>query len=485
MDNNNIEEIAKRRGFFWPAFEIYGGCGGFYTYGPIGSLLKLRVEEMIRKSFVIEEGCMTIDAPALTPDIPWIASGHMESFSDMTIECEKCGEPYRADHLLEEKTRINTEGMSLIDIQNGIEKNKISCPKCNGKLSNVYTYNLMFTTSIGPGKRKITGALRPETAQTTYMPFRRLFEIGRKKLPMGVIQFGRSYRNEISPRKALVRLREFSQAEAQFFVNPKQKNDWKKFDSVKNMDITAWTKEMQRKTQEPEKMKISEIKTNKIIAYFLAKSVELYKKMGIDEKKLRLRQHRDDERSFYSSDTWDVEFVSDTYGKIELVGIADRTDYDLKRHMQFSRQDMNVNIDGEKFVPHVIEIAFGIDRPVICILESCLKKEKDRTFFTFPPSVVPYQVAVFPLVKKGGLPEKAREIFNMLKDNGIYVLYDETGSIGKMYYRQDEIGTAFCITVDFDTMKNNDVTIRERDTQKQNRVKIENLAEELKKLLSC
>ncbi len=473
----SVEEIAKRRGFFWPAFEIYGGCSGFYTYGPVGSLLKLRIEEAIRKAFVIEEGCMEISAPALTPEQPWVASGHTESFADMITECEKCSEPYRADHLLEEKTKTKTEGMSLADVQQGLEK--IKCPKCGGKLGKAYNYNLMFKTLIGPGKGKTAGALRPETAQTTYMPFRRLFEIGRKKIPFGVIQFGRSYRNEISPRKALVRLREFTQAEAQFFVSPEHKNEWKKFSEVKNMKVLAWTKEMQKKNQQPVEMRVSDIKTSQIIAYFLAKAIMLYKDMGMDEKKLRVRQHRDDERSFYSADTWDVEFLSENYGRVELVGVADRTDYDLKRHMQFSKHDMSVNIDGKKFVPHVVEVAFGIDRPVLCIMESCLKSEKERTFFSFPASVSPYQAAVFPLVRKEGLPEKAMEIFDMLRKTGIYVAYDETGSIGRMYYRQDEIGTPFCITVDFDTLKNDDVTVRDRDTQKQVRVKIKDLPKKI------
>lgn len=482
-----ILDIAKRRGFFWPSFEIYQGCSGFYTYGPLGALLKLHIEGLIRDYYIIEENCLLIEAPVLTTEDPWVASGHVKSFADMITECEKCGESYRADHLVEEKTKERTEGLSLPEIQESIHKNRIKCPKCSGNLGNVYDYNLMFKTFIGPGKNKVTGYLRPETAQTTYMPFKRLFEIGRKKIPLGVIQFGKSFRNEISPRKGLVRLREFSQAEIQFFVHPKQKNKHERLKEVENLEIMVLTKEDQKKNKKHSKMKIKDLVDKKFasawIAYYLARSVQLFERMGIDKTKLMLRQHKDDERSFYSSDTWDVEFLSESFGRIELVGIADRTDYDLKRHMELSKQDMRADLDGEKFIPHVIEVAHGIDRPLFCVIESCLKKDKDRTYFSFPPKISPYQVAVFPLVKKDGLPEKAREIYELLSKEGFYALYDE-GFIGRLYYRQDEAGTPFCVTIDYDSLKNNDSTIRSRDDQKQIRVKISDLSTILKKLIN-
>jgi len=486
MANDEILEIAKRRGFFWPSFEIYGGCAGFYTYGPLGSLLKLRVEQALREHYVNHEGCIPMEAPTLTVEAPWVASGHVKSFTDMIIECSKCGEPYRADHLLEEKTRKATEGFSLSQVKEHIKKERIRCPKCGGGLDEIYAYNLMFKTQIGPGKNKAVGCLRPETAQTTYMPFRRLYELGRKKLPLGVIQIGKSFRNEISPRQGLIRLREFSQAEVQFFVDPEQKAKHAKFDSVKRRQLVVLTKHDQVENRKENAMEVGDLVKKKLtiepIAYFLALSVELFRKMGIDGSRLRCRQHRDDERSFYSSDTWDVEYMSDMSGKIELVGIADRTDYDLKRHQELSKQDMNVNIEGRKFVPHVIEVAYGIDRPVYSILESSMKKDGDRVYFSFPPAVAPYQIAVFPLVRKDGLPEKAREIYEMLLEAGFYVLYDE-GFIGKLYYRQDEAGTPFCVTVDYDTLKAEDVTVRHRDDQKQIRVKVKCLPEVLGKLM--
>ena len=475
----DVIDIAKRRGFFWPSFEIYQGCSGFYTYGPLGSLMKLRIENLIREHYMINEECILIEAPILTTEDPWVASGHIESFTDMSIECQKCGEAYRADHLVEENTKKDTEGMSMGDIQKIIKDKGIKCPKCSGALGNMYDYNIMFKTYIGAGKNKVAGYLRGETAQTTYMPFRRLFELGRRKLPLGVIQFGKSFRNEISPRQGLVRLREFSQAEVQFFIHPKQKNKHPNFSEVRNIKVPVLTKQDQKRNQKPNAMKIRELVkkkfTNEFIAYFLARSVQLYEQMGIDMKKLRLRQHRDDELAFYSNDTWDVEFLSDNYGRIELVGVADRTDYDLKRHSELSGQDMKVSWEGEKFIPHVIEVAYGIDRPLFSVMESSLREDKDRVYFAFPPKVSPYQVAVFPLVKKDGLPKLAKDVFEMLRACGFLVLYDHAGSIGRLYYRQDEAGTPYCVTIDYDSKKKKDLTLRNRDNQKQIRVKIKDL----------
>jgi glycyl-tRNA synthetase len=309
MSAIDILDIAKRRGFFWPSFEIYGGCAGFYTYGPLGSLLKLRIEKLLRDHYVNAEGCMLMEAPTLTLEQPWIASGHVKSFADMNVECSKCGEPYRADHLITQKTGMATEGMTLAQVSQTLRKEGIKCQKCGGALGEPYHYNLMFMTSIGPGKNKVTGCLRPETAQTTYMPFRRLFEIGRKKLPMGVIQLGRSFRNEISPRQGLLRLREFSQAEAQFFLDPQNKAKHPRFEDVKKMKLTVVTKKDQEKEVG---MTAGELvkkgHAGEWVAYYLATSIELFGKMGMDAGSLRCRQHRDDERSFYSSDTWDVEY---------------------------------------------------------------------------------------------------------------------------------------------------------------------------------
>jgi glycyl-tRNA synthetase len=483
-DNGSVIEVAKRRGFFWPSFEIYGSCAGFYTYGPLGALLKLRIEKLLRDHYVNAEGCMLIEAPTLTLQEPWIASGHVKSFADMNVECTKCAEPYRADHLITQKTGMATEGMSLEKVSEVIRKEGIKCQKCGGALGEPFHYNLMFTTSIGPGKNKVIGCLRPETAQTTYMPFRRLFELGRKKLPMGVIQLGKSFRNEISPRQGLVRLREFSQAEAQFFLDPENKKTHPRFAQVKGVKLKVVTKgDQQKEIFMTAGQLVKDGHAGEWVAYYLATSIGLFGKMGMDPKSLRCRQHRDDERSFYSSDTWDVEYDSHEFGKIELVGIAERTDYDLRRHQEVSRQKMEVNVDGRVFIPHVVEVAYGIDRPVYTSIEACARKDGDRAYFAFPPTVSPYQVAVFPLVRKDGLPELAHDVFSALNAAGFYALYDE-GFIGKLYYRQDEAGTPFCVTVDYDTQKDKSVTLRNRDDQKQVRVKIKDLPEALAKVMS-
>ncbi|MBU0952823.1 MAG: glycine--tRNA ligase [Nanoarchaeota archaeon] len=473
-DKPSIIELAKRRGFFWPAFEIYGGAGGFYEYGPVGTLLKLRIENMIRDYYVIHENCLLFEAPILTIEQLWATSGHLENFGDVTIECEQCGEPYRADHLLEENTKKQAEGLSPAQLAKELAAAKVKCRKCGGKLGKPYDYNLMFRTTIGPGKNKLGGALRPETAQTTYVAFKRLAAMARQTLPFGVLQMGKSFRNEISPRKAIIRLREFSQAEIQFFLDPKTKNNHPNFASMKKRTIPVLKKQDQIKGKTTAtSLMINELVTKKctseFIAYYLARSVELFLNMGIDKKRLRLRQHRDDERSFYSSDTWDVEFLSDEFGVIELVGIADRTDYDLTRHQDTTKTDMSIDVDGKKIVPQVIEIAYGIDRPLYCVLESCYKKEKDRGVLMLPPALAPYQVAVFPLVKKDGLPKIAKDIVKELKEAGFYTIYDE-GFIGKVYYRQDEIGTLAAVTIDYNTKKDKTITVRDRNTKAQVRV---------------
>ena len=448
MSSKTIEEIAKKRGFFWPTQEIYGGASGFYDYGPLGTLMKRKIEQMIFDYYINIEGCIAFESPVLTTLKPWKISGHAENFSDPAVDCTGCGKSFRTDQIDSSK-----------------------CPECGSEFSESYETNLMFKTEIGTGKNKIDAALRPETAQTTYMSFKRLFEMARKKLPFGVIQVGKSFRNEISPRKAIIRMREFSQAEIQFFMFPEHENNYE-VKSDFEVDVL-------RKEDQPggiiSRRNIKDISNiaGKAVTHLLEASLILYEKMGIDMSKIRLRQHTEDERSFYSSDTWDVEFLSDDYGVVELVGVAKRTDYDLKCH-EASGESMEVNFDEKKMIPHVIEVAYGLDRPIICIMESCLKEEDDRTFFTFPLEISPYQVAVFPLVKKDGLPEKAKEIFNMLKKD-FQCLYDKAGSIGKMYYRQDEAGTPFCITVDYDTEKDDCVTIRNRDNQKQERIKIEEL----------
>ena len=477
-NTDNILDISKRRGIVYPSFEIYGGVSGFYDYGPIGTRIKKNVDDLIREYYVIGEGCVEVECPTVSPEQVWVASGHVKNFSDMTTECLKCGQPYRADHLIEEDLKISCDGMKIPELQKLIDDNNIACPKCKGKLDKLYDYNLMFATSVGAGKGAMTAYLRPETAQTTYLAFNRLWEITRRKIPFGVLQIGRSFRNEISPRQGMLRLREFSQAEVQFFAEPENKT-MENFGDVAGISVRILSKDEKEISTTIGAAFEDKIIKIQMIAYFLGRSVQLFGDMGINTEKLRLRQHKDDERAFYSSETWDIEFMSGAFGRIEIVGISDRGDYDLSAHQKLSKQSMEVNIEGRKFIPHVVEVAYGIDRPIYCVLESCLREDERGAYFAFPTRVAPYKAAVFPLVKKDGLDERALEVFRLLRKSGVYAIFDRSGSIGKRYARADEVGIPYCLTVDYDTLTDGTVTVRSRDSKEQKRVKIEEIVRQL------
>ncbi|MFH1788830.1 MAG: glycine--tRNA ligase [Candidatus Altiarchaeota archaeon] len=475
-----IFDIAKRRGIIYPSFEIYGGVAGFYDYGPIGVRIKKNIEDIIRRNYVIDEGCLEVECPTLSPQDVWVASGHVTSFTDVMTECVKCGEPYKLEQILVD-VGAAAYGASIPELKDLLTEKNVVCPKCGGGFGKLYDYNLMFQTFIGPGKYKTTAYLRPETAQTTYLAFKRLWEAARKRLPFGVMQIGRSFRNEISPRQGILRLREFNQAEIQFFLDPEAK-EAPKFAEVEETKIRIKDKKDTEHTLTIGQAHEKKIIEDKLIAYHIGKAVKVFKQMGITGEKLKLRQHHDDERSFYSSDTWDVEYESESFGTIELVGIADRTDYDLSAHAKISGVDFNVSVDGRKFVPHVLEVAYGIDRPFWCVLESCLRDDERGSYFSFPPHSAPFIACVFPLVSKDGLEEKAREVFDELKKKGFFVFFDKSGSIGRRYTRADEVGVPFCLTVDYDTLKDESVTIRERDSKGQERVKLSELVGRLRVL---
>jgi glycyl-tRNA synthetase len=478
--SQKILDIAKRRGILYPSFEIYGGVAGFYDYGPIGVRVKKNIEDLIRRHYLIDEECLEVECPTLSPQDVWVASGHVTSFTDAMAECVKCGEPYKLEQLLLDAGE-SVQGKSMSDMKDLLAGRGVSCPKCGGGFGKFYDYNLMFQTFIGPGKYKTTAYLRPETAQTTYLAFRRLWEVARKRLPFGVLQIGRSFRNEISPRQGVIRLREFNQAEIQFFLDP-EKREAPKFDEMRGLTIAIKDKNDEEHTLSIGEAHEKGVIKDALIAYHLGKAVNVFVSMGISKEKLRLRQHHDNERSFYSNDTWDVEYLSESFGRVELVGIADRTNYDLSAHAKLSGEDLAVTVDGRKFVPHVLEVAYGIDRPLWCVLESCLKEDDRGAYFAFPKATAPYAVCVFPLVSKDGLDEKARVVFEKLRKEGLYLLFDKSGSIGRRYARADEIGVPYCVTVDYDTMKDDTVTVRERDSKKQERVSIGDLASKLRGL---
>ncbi len=476
---DKILDVCKRRGIVYPSFEIYGGLGGFIDYGPVGSRIKQNVEDLLRRHYVVGDGCFEVQCPTMSPEEIWVASGHVKGFADLLVECKKCSEGYRADKLLSE-VGVEAEGKPAEEVGRLIREKGVACPSCKGTLSEPYTYNLMFGTTVGTGSKRKTAYMRPETAQTTYLAFRRLWEFARRRLAFVVIQIGRSFRNEISPRQGMIRLREFSQAEIQYFLDPENKAA-PRFPEVSGRRVKLTDKNgklWETTIGEAHRQGIIPLE---FIAYQLGKAMAVFEDMGVDGGRLQLRQHREDERAFYSSDTWDVEYVSDVFGRIELVGIADRSGYDLGQHMKASREDMQVSLDGRKFLPHVIEVAYGIDRPIYCVLESSLVEDGERSYFRFPKRTAPYLAGVFSLVKKDGIDAKAEEVFALLRDGGLYVFVDHAGSIGKRYARADEIGVPYSITIDYDTIKDGTVTVRERDQKSQSRVAIA----DLKSRLTC
>src|SRR3990172_4826101 len=334
----DVLELARRRGFLWPSFEIYGGASGFYDYGPLGATLKNRVENIWRRFFVIGEGYMEISSPNIGLEEVFIASGHVSHFVDPIVTCRKCKEAFRADHLLKEKG-IETDGMTYQVLDEGMRKNRVKCPSCDGELSEINTFNLMFKTSIGASAR--TGYLRPETAQNIFILFNRLYEFYRKKLPFGVSQIGRAYRNEISPRQGVVRLREFSQAEVEVFVDPRCKDRHERFREVADVRLKLVQDGSEGVELSAMDMVEKGVVAHQTLAYHLVRTYQYLIEVGIPKERVRFRQHKKTEMAHYACDCWDAEVRTERYGWVEVVGIADRTDFDLKSHMEKSGVDLS------------------------------------------------------------------------------------------------------------------------------------------------
>ena len=351
-----VMDLAKRRGYLWSSFEIYGGIAGFVDYAPLGTMLKNNIINTWRKHYIVNEEFYEIDSPTITPYEVLKASGHVDNFTDPMVECKECLESFRADHIIEENIDIDTEGKTLEELNELIKKHDIRCPKCGSEFGDVKKYNLMFLTSIGPGGKR-TGYMRPETAQGIFIQFRRLASFFRNKLPFGVAQIGKSYRNEISPRQGVIRLREFTQAEAEFFVHPKIKNH-KRFKDVENdiIPLLPADRQMDETLSSEEKVVNMTLKDavekgiirHETIAYFVAITKRFLMDIGIDINRLRFRQHLPDEMAHYAIDCWDAEIYTDRFGWIECVGIADRTDYDLKAHMNHSGVDLRVFVEYDE-----------------------------------------------------------------------------------------------------------------------------------------
>ena len=445
---DKIVNLCKSRGYIYPGSEIYGGLANSWDYGPLGVEFKNNVKRAWMKKFIQENKYnVGLDAAILMNPETWVASGHVGGFSDPLIDCKECKTRHRADKLIEDWLKENNkeevvDGWSDEKMVDFIHDNNIKCPDCGASnFTPIRKFNLMFKTFQGVTEdTKSELYLRPETAQGIFVNFKNVLRTTRRKLPMGIGQVGKSFRNEITPGNFLFRIREFEQMELEFFCKPGTDMEWFK--------------------------------------YWRAFCKDWLLSLGMKEESLRLRDHSPEELCFYSKGTTDIEFKF-PFGWGELWGIADRTDYDLKQHMEHSKEDFTYldQETGEKFVPYCVEPSLGCDRVALAFLcnaydEEEIAKGDVRTVLHLHPALAPYKVAVLPLSKK--LSAKAEEIYANLSKKYMCE-YDEAGSIGKRYRREDEIGTPYCITIDFETENDNSVTIRDRDTMEQVRVKIDDL----------
>ena len=478
-----ITSIALKRGFFWPAAEIYGGKSGFYSYGHLGKALKTQFENLWR-SYFLSDNYYEIESSIILPEQVFIASGHLENFNDPLIECKTCHFRFKADQFIEDNLKIRTEEITAEEMSELVMKNKLRCPKCNSwHLSKAKWFNLMFPVQLGATSVKDIAYLTPETAQASYLAFKREFESIRKKLPLGIAIIGKAFRNEISPRQLFFRLREFIQAELQIFFDPDEinklsKEEWKQISKYKLILLSQNQNTQKGITCEEANKKL------KIPKFYIKNMVLTQKfyleKLKIPKQKFRFRELGEKERAFYNKIHWDMELDLETLGGFkEIGGIHYRTDHDLFGHEKHSKENLHIFWNNKKFIPHVLEISLGVDRNIWALLDIFYREEKERTLFCFPITLSPVDMAIFPLVSKEKMPEKAKEIYNMLKQE-FQCFYDETGAIGRRYRRQDEIGTPFCITIDGQTLKDETVTIRERNSMKQKRVKIADLKQALK-----
>ncbi len=562
-----VMELAKRRGFFWPSYEIYGGVAGFYDLGPLGARLKEKVVRLWREYFIRRQQhiVVEIETPIIGPERVYEASGHLEHFTDPIVECLRCGRKFRADHLIEEKLGIKAEGLTPEEMTRIIREHDLRCPVCGGELSEVRKFNLLFKTTIGPYSSSV-GYLRPETAQGMFVSFKRVYEVTRQRLPLGIAQIGRVARNEISPRQGMVRLREFTIAELEFFFDPE--DPWhggvldELLDRVGGKLRILRADAKARGEEKPEEYGVREAIEEGVIvtpwlAYWMAVARDFVRELGVGWNDMYFDEKLPEERAHYASQTFDQLVRVSRLGWIEVSGHAYRTDYDLSRHMKYSGVDMRVfkplkeprivkkriivlnmawvgrtfkakakeiaeearrlsaeeaerqlrekgyivlagekipaehvrivekeeKITGRKFIPHVVEPSFGVERLLFVVLDHAYSEQGDRVVLRIPRRLAPIEAAVFPLVREERLVERARRLWWRLLDAGFHVVYDDDGSIGRRYARVDEIGVPAALTVDYQTLEDGTVTLRDRDTWRQVRIPEESVVEALRRFL--
>ena len=481
---DEITSIASKRGFFFQTANIYGGKAGFFTYGHLGKALKANWEEMWRKNIVaLDENFYEIQSNNILPEAVFIASGHIENFNDPMTECRKCHFRFRADQFLEDNGIENAGELNIEEMTRRIKEKNLKCPKCGGELSEVKQFNMMFPINVGFDEEK--AYLSPETAQAAYLAFKEEFSATRGKLPLGLAIIDKAYRNEISPRQMFFRLREFSQAELQIFFDPEKINEHEKWKTVQKNKLRIKFHDKNEIAEISCEELNSKYKIPKFYLYYASKVQDFYLKiLRIPKEKFRFRELGEGERAFYNKLHFDVEIFLDTLGGFkEIAGVHYRTDHDLKGHSQISGKNLEVFYDSKKILPHVLELSFGIDRNVWALLDLFYAIGKEGSMFAFPSVLSPVKAAVFPIIKGNKFERISDKVADELKKEW-NIIYDKSGSIGRRYARNDEIGTPFCITVDGDSIKNKDVTIRNRDNGKQIRVKIADLKETLRKLIN-
>ncbi|MGI0139698.1 MAG: glycine--tRNA ligase [Thermoplasmata archaeon] len=480
MKSDELYGLLRRRGVLWPTAEIYGGAQGLFDYGPLGLALKRRIEDAWTAWFVgLSEDYYRIEGAEILPEAVVRASGHLENFTDPEVTCASCHTPFRADSLLEKIRPEGVDGMSAAQIGELVASQHLKCPKCGQATLSVPTaFNLMFGLDFGPTGRE-RAYLRPETAQSSYLAFARMWEVGRKALPLGVAVVGRAFRNEIAPRQVLFRMRSFTQAELQIFFDPEHFEV--PIDSVRTESLPMLRVARRAKGEEsPEWVTVEALRTEGLPDFYLYHLLHTFRffrdVLRIPKERIRLFEKSDTERAFYNRIQFDVEVHLESLGGFkELAAVHYRGDYDLRRHSEGSGKDLSVvTEDGRRIVPHVLELTFGVDRNLWGQADVHLTEEGERTVWKLPAALAPVEVGVFPLLKKEHA-DYARRLARELVEAGVVAEYDSAGGIGKRYARMDEAGVPFCVTVDGETVDaasphRDTVTLRERDSKEQVRL---------------
>ena len=481
---DELMSLSVRRGFVWPSADLYGGFSGFYDYGHNGAKLKRKWEDAWLASFLgLDENYHLVDATTLLPEAALQASGHVELFTDVLVDCTRCKETHRADQLLEEKFQVPFEGLTPEEIGAKLAEAGLRCPRCGGALGVPKAFNMMFPVRLGTSGKDLA-YLRPETAQGVYLNFKREFESLRRRLPLGLAIVGRAYRNEISPRQGTYRMREFQQAELQIFFDPET---WDAAFSPDPAAVVHVAFAGHRGERAFERVATKDLLDRGLPRFYVHHLVAVQRfyleALRVPAERFRFAELSEKERAFYNRVHFDVEVDQESLGGFkEVGGVHYRADHDLSAHMRVSKENLAVNLQGRKFVPHVLELSFGVDRNVWALLDLGYSKKEERTILRLPPRLAPVTVGVFPLVKKDGLPELAREVFEALRRR-FDCAYDEGDSIGRRYARLDEIGTPLCLTVDHPSKEDRTVTLRHRDTGQQTREPIADLPAAIERAL--